>query len=451
MAKPSTQFSCQSCGAMHLRMLGRCPSCGAWNSIVEEALAPAPGRHGEKPRPRALPVPLDAPPSGKAALRLSTGAPEFDRVLGGGLVPGAMALLGGDPGIGKSTLTLQACASVARGGAKVLYVTGEESLEQVRLRAARLGCLSPNVHLLADTSLENALLAFAAGDWGLLVADSVQTLHSQELTGSAGSVGQVREVAAKLQDACKSRGVPCILVGHVTKDGSLAGPRVLEHLVDVVMQFEAAEQGGLRTLRALKNRFGSTQELGLFSMGEAGLQGVENPSQLFLGGGGLALASLQGSRPLLAEVQALVAQAHFGQPQRQSTGLDPYRLSLLYAVMEKRCGLALYSQDVFVSVAGGLRITEPAADLAVALAVAAGLRSQPAPQGLACFGEVGLGGELRPVSRPADRLREAARLGFKQAIFPEPAREAELAECRKAGQGLALKPVKDLSEALNAL
>ncbi len=433
-----------------MRMLGRCPSCGAWNSIVEEPLAPAPGKPGAAKRPRALPVPLDAPPSGAAARRLSTGAPEFDRVLGGGLVPGAVALLGGDPGIGKSTLTLQACASVARAGAKVLYVTGEESLEQVRLRADRLGCLSPNVHLLADTSLENALQAFEAGDWGLLVADSVQTLHSQELTGSAGSVGQVREVAAKLQDACKARGVPCILVGHVTKDGSLAGPRVLEHLVDVVMQFESAEQSGLRTLRALKNRFGSTQELGLFSMGEAGLAGVENPSQLFLGGGGLALASLQGSRPILAEVQALVAPAHFGQPQRQSSGLDPYRLSLLYAVMEKRCGLALYSQDVFVSVAGGLRITEPAADLAVALAVAIGLRSQAAPHGLACFGEVGLGGELRPVSRPADRLREAARLGFKQAIFPQPAREAEMAECRKAAGSMALKPVKDLSEALNA-
>jgi DNA repair protein RadA/Sms len=264
-------------------------------------------------------------------------------------------------------------------------------------------------------------------------------------------VGQVREVAAKLQAACKARGVPCILVGHVTKDGSLAGPRVLEHLVDVVMQFEAAEQGGLRTLRALKNRFGSTQELGLFSMGEAGLAGVDNPSQLFLGGGGLALASLQGSRPLLAEVQALVSPAHFGQPQRQSSGLDPYRLSLLYAVMEKRCGLALYSQDVFVSVAGGLRITEPAADLAVALAVAQGLRNQPAPRGLACFGEVGLGGELRPVSRPADRLREAARLGFQSAIFPQPVREAEMAECRKAGQGLELKPAKDLAEALRAL
>jgi len=238
------------------------------------------------------------------------------------------------------------------------------------------------------------------------------------------------------------------LVGHVTKDGSLAGPRVLEHLVDVVLQFEAAEQGGLRTLRALKNRFGSTQELGIFSMGEAGLKGVDNPSQLFLGGGGLALASLQGTRPLLAEVQALVTTAHFGQPQRQSSGLDPYRLNLLYAVMEKRCGLALYSQDIFVSVAGGLRITEPAADLAVALAVASALRNQSLPQGWACFGEVGLGGELRPVARPADRLREAQRLGFKAVVFPRPARDEEMAECRKAAGSLRLKPAKDLMEAL---
>jgi DNA repair protein RadA/Sms len=454
MAKLSVRFVCSECGAIHAKWMGRCSDCGRWQTLVEEAVAAggaAAGPAGGRPAPKLFSLDqVDL----KAQPRRSTGIGELNRVLGGGLVPGALVLLGGDPGIGKSTLLLQACASMAAAGAKVLYASGEESLQQVALRAERLGGVKGDFKLLAENSLESLAAAIVASKPDVLVVDSVQTFASEDLPSSPGSVSQVREVAARLMTLAKPTGLAVFLVGHVTKDGALAGPRVLEHLVDVVLHFEGERHHAFRMLRGVKNRFGGTQELGLFEMAEKGLKPVDSASEYLLsrrGGaveGCAVLVAMEGNRPLLAEIQALVTPAHFGTPQRASTGMDPYRMRVLDAVLEKRIGLALYSHDVFLAVSGGLRLEETASDLAVAAAVASSLKAKPVPDGWVLAGEIGLGGELRPVRQAEARIREAARLGFKHALL---AREDAKSMAALQKLGLQAHFVQDVEEAFREL
>jgi len=417
-------FVCQQCGHAAPRWLGQCPGCGAWSTMVEEALPEprargartgAPG--GQKPRP------LAAVTAG-AALRQTTGLAELDRVLGGGLVAGSVVLVGGDPGIGKSTLALQACGALARQGLPVLYVAGEESPEQVRLRADRLGMAEAGVLVVAETAAEAVAELIGETHPAAVVVDSIQTLHTGALGSAPGSVGQVRESAALLVARAKASGVACFLIGHVTKEGTLAGPRVLEHLVDTVLYFEGDGAHALRVLRAVKNRFGSTNEVAVFEMGEGGLAEVPNPSAAFLAErpagapGSAVLATLEGSRPLLVEIQALVSHSGLAMPRRTAIGLDPGRVALLLAVLEKRMRLPLHDQDVFLNVAGGLRVDEPAADLAVVAAVASSARGRALADDVAVWGEVGLTGEVRAVGRSEARLREAARQGFRRCVLP---------------------------------
>jgi DNA repair protein RadA/Sms len=455
--KLSVQYICEACGAIQMKWVGRCPNCGKWDSLQEEVVEAGAQAKAETRRAVAAsaskPLRLEEIKSASVT-RLATGVAELDRVLGGGLVPGSLVLLSGDPGIGKSTLLLQACRHIAAAGAKVLYATGEESVEQVGLRAKRLGPFKGDFLLLAETRWENVVAAVDAEKPSLLVIDSIQTLASDDLPSAAGSVSQVRECAARLMALAKPRGLSCLIIGHVTKDGSLAGPRTLEHLVDTVLSFEGEKHSPLRLVRAVKNRFGSTLELGVFEMAEQGLREVANPSEYFLRNrlegmsGSAAFVSLEGSRPLIAELQALVSPTHWGTPQRNSSGLDPYRLNLLYAVMEKRCGVNLYNQDIFVSVAGGLRLEEPGVDLAVAAAVASSLRNKAIPKNWVLFAEVGLGGELRAAPQAELRLREAARLGFSDALI---AREDPKSMERLAKLGLKLRPARTLEEALKDL
>jgi DNA repair protein RadA/Sms len=428
MARARTVFVCSECGTQHAKWLGRCTGCGAWDALAEESLggsalaAPTPlvaGRDAATARARPL-----AEIEAAAQVRLATGSAELDRVLGGGLVPGSVVLLGGEPGIGKSTLCLQLAAHVAAAHGPVLYVSGEESLEQVRLRAARLGALPEGLLAIAETRVE-AL----AGPWQeakprLVLVDSVQTLRSERVESAPGSVAQVRESAALLAATAKAQGAPLVLVGHVTKDGALAGPRVLEHLVDVVLTFEGDRGHPYRVLRATKNRFGATDEIGVFTHEEKGLVAVENPSESFLAErragapGSCVVPVIEGTRPLLLEVQALVAPAGYGTPRRTCLGIDDGRVALLLAVLGRRSDVDLLSCDVFVNVVGGMRISEPAADLAVALALASSRLDLPLPADAAACGEVGLGGEVRRVGRIEQRLREAARLGFRRVLVP---------------------------------
>jgi DNA repair protein RadA/Sms len=414
LPKPRASFVCQACGAAQPKWLGRCPACQAWDSLVEEA--PAPAAAAGQPAP-AL-VPLDQA-RGAQEPRSATGLSELDRVLGGGLVAGMAVLVGGEPGIGKSTLMLQVAASA---GGPVLYVSAEESARQVGLRAQRLEAEAPGVQLLAETSLEAVRAVWEAGRWAAVVVDSVQALRSAELAGAPGSVGQVRHCAAELASQAKASGTALFLVGHVTKEGAIAGPRVLEHLVDTVLYFESEPGLSLRLLRAVKNRFGATDEVGVFEMTGRGLAAVANPSALFLahrpaGAPGSAVcAAMSGSRPLLVEVQALVSPSGLAMPRRQALGVDAGRLGMLCAVLNIHAGLDLTGHDVFVNVAGGVRLAEPAADLAVAAAVASSLWNRPLPAEAVLFGEVGLAGELRAVSRSGARLAEAARQGFRRAL-----------------------------------
>ncbi len=428
MAKSKVKYVCQNCGAVSPKWLGRCPACQGWDTLVEEAPSPKSSRRGVPP---AETVPLGQARS-QPEPRLPTGSGELDRVLGGGLVAGMVVLVGGEPGIGKSTLMLQLAGSLGRRGAEVLYVAAEESVRQVGLRAERLGLGGQGVELLCETSLEPVLEAVRSGGFTAVVVDSIQAVRSAELSGAPGSVGQVRACAVDLAALAKESGSALFLVGHVTKEGSLAGPRVLEHLVDTVLYFESDASLNLRLLRAVKNRFGATDEVGVFEMGERGLVEVKNPSALFLAHrpadapGSAVCAALSGSRPLLVEVQALVSPSGLAMPRRQALGVDQGRLHMLAAVLSIHGGLDLSGHDIFVNVAGGVRLSEPAADLAVACAIASSLRQVPLPRRMVCFGEVGLAGELRAVSRPAARLAEARRQGFAWALTaPGKAHKAE--------------------------
>src|SRR4051812_24537839 len=427
MARPSTVHVCSSCGHQEARWHGQCPGCGEWNTLVEEAVAPAAPRGRRAGSTAGRPVRLRDVQT-PAIARLETGIREFDRVLGGGLVPGSLVLLGGSPGIGKSTLTAMALGHLEAAGRTTLYVSGEESAAQIRLRAARLPGRALDVPVLAETDLAAVLATLESERPEVCVIDSVQTLHAGELSGAPGSVGQVREVAGRVMEVAKRSGCAVILVGHVTKEGALAGPRVLERLVDCVLQFEGERERTYRTLRALKNRFGSTNEVGVFEMRSSGLVEVLDASARFVGEvtrapGSVVLAAMEGTRPLLVEVQALVSPSELVPPRRLTNGIDRNRLALVLAVLARHAGVATASADVFVNVVGGVRIDEPGADLAVALAVASAARGvslgpeQTTP--VACFGEVGLTGELRSVAHPERRLEEASKFGLAPVIDPE--------------------------------
>lgn len=422
MSKAKTAFFCQECGHESPKWLGRCPGCNEWNTMVEEPAASAvkgisPGLGGEKPIAIGQVESEDAP-------RFSCGSAEFDRVLGGGIVPGSFVLVGGDPGIGKSTILLQLANQVAGAQGTVLYVTGEESARQVRLRADRLGALAPNLYVLAETNLESIEQHAAALQPVVLIVDSVQTVFRPEITSAPGSVAQVRECAAQLLRIAKNRGMAVFIVGHVTKEGSLAGPRVLEHIVDTVLYFEGERHAQFRVLRAVKNRFGSTNEIGLFEMRDAGLVEVLNASELFLAerpvgvAGSVVVPAMEGTRPLLVEVQALVSATSFQMPRRTATGLDLTRVQLLIAVLEKRVGLMLAGHDAYVKITGGVKADEPAIDLGLAVALASSFRDVAADPRTVVIGEVGLAGEVRAVSRLEQRVREAEKMGFDRAVVP---------------------------------
>jgi len=418
--KQKSVFTCQKCGCQSPKWLGKCPDCGSWNSMAEEASTAA--RHspaGERSRP----VPIcDVPVQSET--RIATALGELDRVLGGGIVPGSLVLIGGDPGIGKSTLLLQAMHKLAETAGQVLYVSGEESASQTRLRGERLGASHKRLLILAENSLESILAHATALKPLAMVVDSIQTVWTSTLESAPGSVSQVRESAGKLMMLAKGSGIPVFIVGHVTKDGAIAGPRVLEHIVDTVLYFEGDGSHPFRILRAVKNRFGSTNEIGVFEMKQAGLIGVDNPSELFLSerplgaSGSVVTASLEGSRPLLVELQALVTQSSFGVPRRTTIGVDHNRLALLVAVLEKKVGLHMAGQDIFLNAAGGVRLNEPAADLAMIMAVASShLDKGIAPQTVV-LGEVGLTGEVRAITQPEQRIAEAEKLGFQTCVIP---------------------------------
>ena len=424
MAKARTLYSCTECGATSPKWQGQCPGCGQWNTLVEtvmEAATPAASRFAALAASGKLQSLASIRP--REEPRQPTGIDEFDRVLGGGLVAGGVVLIGGDPGIGKSTLLLQALARLAESRQNVLYVSGEESGEQVALRAQRLQIAAGDMQLLAEINLEKILGALAAEKPAVAVIDSIQTLWSDALQSAPGSVAQVRECAAQLTRFAKQSGTCVILVGHVTKEGSLAGPRVLEHIVDTVLYFEGDTHSSFRLVRAFKNRFGAVNELGVFAMTDKGLRGVSNPSALFLSqhaqdvAGSCVLVTQEGTRPLLVEIQALVDSAH-ANPRRLTVGLEQNRLAMLLAVLHRHGGIVCADQDVFVNAVGGVKIAEPAADLAVVLAIVSSLRNRPLPGKLVAFGEVGLAGEVRPAPRGQERLKEAAKLGFTHAIVP---------------------------------
>ena len=426
MAKSKRRYVCQACGSVSPRWQGQCADCGEWNTLVEDAPATVfSAKHDLSRGGRALAFePLNAPT--QLPVRKSTGLAEFDRALGGGLVPGSAVLMGGDPGIGKSTLLLQTAATIARGGNDVVYVSGEEAAGQVRLRAARMGVADAPIRLASETSVRDILTTLGQGEPpALLVIDSIQTMHSDMIEGAPGTVSQVRGCALELIRYAKESGCALVLVGHVTKDGTIAGPRVLEHMVDVVMSFEGERSHQYRILRALKNRFGAVDEIGVFAMAAEGLEEVANPSLLFLSGreqplaGSAVFPALEGTRPVLVEIQALIVRLQSGAtPRRAVVGWDSGRLAMLLAVLESRCGLNFSSAEVYLNIAGGYRLTDPAADLAVAAALVSALADRPLPDKAAWFGEVSLAGEIRPVAHAPLRLREAAKLGFTRSYGP---------------------------------
>lgn len=417
MPRSKILYQCQSCGYASPKWLGKCPDCGDWNSFVEEERVTK-----FAPQKTAEPVPLSEI-SASTGRRASTKIKELDRTLGGGVIMGSVVLIGGDPGIGKSTLILQALNGLAELG-KLLYVSGEESPEQIKIRADRLQIKSDNVILLPETSLEGIISVAQKVNPRVIVIDSIQTIFSLEVTSAPGSVSQIRECATKLMFLAKKHGVPLFLIGHVTKDGAIAGPKVLEHIVDTVLYFEGDKGNPFRILRAVKNRFGPANEIGVFEMTESGLKEVENPSQLFLSErpfnvhGSVVTVSLEGTRPLLVELQALVSTTSFGVPRRTALGVDYNRVNLLVAVLDKRLGMHLGGMDIFVNVVGGLKIDEPAVDMGIIAAITSSLKNKPVEMGTFTFGEVGLSGELRAISQAETRIKEALKLGFKKAIVP---------------------------------
>ncbi len=453
MARDKTVYTCRDCGGTNAKWLGKCPHCGAWNTLDETIAEPPPGPGSKNNRFQALaksqPVATLADIEAADVARTPTGLEELDRVLGGGIVEGGVVLIGGDPGIGKSTLLLQAAEALSH-QMKVLYVTGEESGAQVALRAHRLGLGGQQLRVLAEIGLERIQATLALEQPAFCVIDSIQTLYSDQLTSAPGSVAQVRECAAQLTRTAKASGCTIVLVGHVTKEGALAGPRVLEHIVDTVLYFEGDTHSNFRLVRAIKNRFGAVNEIGVFAMTEKGLKGVANPSAIFLSShsepvpGACVLVTLEGTRPLLVEIQALV-DAGGPSPRRLSVGLERDRLAMLLAVLHRHAGVSCADQDVFVNAVGGVRISEPAADLAVLLAIQSSLRGRPLPKGFLAFGEVGLAGEVRPAPRGQERLKEAAKLGFTVALVPKANAP------RKAIEGLTVHPVERIEQAIDAV
>jgi len=456
MAKTLTEYVCQSCGHRAPKWLGKCPECEAWNTLAEEKLKVT--RSSRKVDNGAVDGKSVQPVTSVEALtqnRLVTGIGEFDRTLGGGLVEGSLVLIGGDPGIGKSTLLLQSMGKMAKSGAKVLYVSGEESPAQIKLRADRLGALSDNLLVCSEICIEDVLRVVDQVKPDALVLDSIQTFFTADLQSAPGSIGQVREVAFKIFQDVKKRAMPALLVGHITKDGAIAGPKSLEHIVDTVIYFEGEKGHSYRILRAIKNRFGSTPEIGVFEMLSKGLVGVENPSDIFLSErpadspGSIIVSSMEGSRPLLVEVQALVtSSSSIGIPRRMSAGFDHNRMSLLVAIMEKRLGLNLQGEDIFINIAGGLKISEPAVDMGVAAAIAGSFRNRSVDPHTVMIGEVGLTGEVRSVMQLEARLAEAERLGFKKCVVPHSIKEDRLIN---KSTSLRIVSVKTLSDAFDAV
>ncbi|WP_053217641.1 DNA repair protein RadA [Virgibacillus senegalensis] len=426
MAKRKTKYVCQECGYETPKWMGKCPGCHNWNTFVEEVEASSSSsRHTFQTQPgtKSKPEKITAIHSEEEP-RVTTKMPEFNRVLGGGIVPGSLVLIGGDPGIGKSTLLLQVSSQLARKQMNVLYISGEESARQTKLRADRLGVTSDNLYVLAETNLLDISNQIEQLNPSFVVIDSIQTIYREEVTSAPGSVSQVRECTSELMRIAKSKGIPIFIVGHVTKEGSIAGPRLLEHMVDAVLYFEGERHHTFRILRGVKNRFGSTNEMGIFEMKEEGLREVKNPSEIFLeersqgAAGSTVVASMEGSRPVLVEIQALISPTSFGNPRRMATGIDHNRVPLLMAVLEKRVGLMLQNQDAYVKVAGGVKLDEPAIDLAVAVSIASSFRDQVSRPDDVLIGEVGLTGEVRRVARIDQRVQEAAKLGFQRAIIP---------------------------------
>ena len=451
MAKEKTLFTCNDCGGTSPRWLGKCPHCGAWNTLIESVAESAtPSKNRFAALAPASEVTTLADIEATDVARTPTGIGELDRVLGGGIVEGGVVLIGGDPGIGKSTLLLQALDALQKQQLPTLYVTGEESGAQVALRSRRLGLDGSQVKVLAEIQLEKILATLTAQKPAIAVIDSIQTVYSEQLTSAPGSVAQVRECAAHLTRAAKASGTAIVLVGHVTKEGALAGPRVLEHMVDTVLYFEGDTHSSYRLIRAIKNRFGAVNEIGVFAMTEKGLKGVSNPSAIFLSQhaepvpGSCVLVTLEGTRPLLVEIQALVDSGG-PSPRRLSVGLERDRLAMLLAVLHRHAGVACMDQDVFVNAVGGVRISEPAADLAVMLAITSSLRGKALPKGFIAFGEVGLAGEVRPAPRGQERLKEAAKLGFSVAVVPK-ANAPKKND--KAFEGLSIHPVERIEEAM---
>ncbi len=459
MAKPpKTVFTCEQCGAQSPKWLGRCPDCSAWNSFVEERSADSGGAPAAGHRYATASAPGNARLYSTIELeqypRLSSGIGEFDRVLGGGVVPGSLVLLGGEPGIGKSTLLLQAAANMARSIGPVLYSSGEESEHQIKSRGERLSIGDAPLYLLAETCLERILEEVARIKPAIVIVDSIQTVFSLKFQSAPGSIGQVREAATQLLFMAKGQNIPTLLVGHVTKDGSLAGPKALEHVVDTVLYFEGERHHSHRVVRAVKNRFGAVSELGVFEMTSTGLRPVPNPSKLFLAErssnapGSAVLCSVEGSRPILVEVQALVSSSLYASSRRMANGIDQQRLALLLAVLEKRAGINLAGDDVFVNIAGGMTIDEPAADLGVLAAVASSVRNRVIPATTAMFGEVGLAGEVRGITQAPIRVREASQMGFRRCVLPEaniePSDRSQAGDCELVG-------VRTVGEALDAV
>ncbi len=455
MSRDKTLYACTECGGTTPKWLGQCPHCRAWNTLAESLAEPAAARnrygqgHGHALNAAQPVAPLSSIEASEVA-RTASGIEELDRVLGGGIVEGGVVLIGGDPGIGKSTLLLQALDALQRAGLPTLYVTGEESGAQVALRSRRLGLEHSQVQVLAETQLEKILATVEATQPAVAVIDSIQTIYSDQLASAPGSVAQVRECAAHLTRAAKSTGVAMVLVGHVTKEGALAGPRVLEHMVDTVLYFEGDTHSNFRLVRAIKNRFGAVNEIGVFAMTERGLRGVSNPSAIFLSQhsepvpGSCVLVTLEGTRPMLVEIQALV-DGGGPSPRRLSVGLERDRLAMLLAVLHRHAGVACADQDVFVNAVGGVRISEPAADLAVMLSITSSLRSRALPKGFIAFGEVGLAGEVRPAPRGQERLREAAKLGFTVAVIPKANAP------RQPIEGLEIHAVERIEEAMSVV